>query len=69
MEAIATAPAAYRDAVIAVDLVGLSYLEAARALQTRESTITTRVHRGRQYIARALKDELPPDADARHLAA
>jgi RNA polymerase sigma-70 factor (ECF subfamily) len=69
MEAIATAPAAYRDAVIAVDLVGLSYLEAARALHTRESTITTRVHRGRQHIARALKEELPPGADARHLAA
>ncbi|HJS96033.1 MAG TPA: RNA polymerase sigma factor, partial [Solirubrobacteraceae bacterium] len=32
MEAIAGAPPQYRDAVIAVDLVGLSYREAARSL-------------------------------------
>lgn len=65
MEAIASAPALYRDAVIAVDLVGLSYQEAARALHTRETTITTRLHRGRQHVARALKEALPPDADSR----
>jgi RNA polymerase sigma-70 factor (ECF subfamily) len=57
MEAIATAPPAYRDAVVAVDLVGLSYREAADALRTRESTITTRLHRGRQHVARALNGE------------
>jgi RNA polymerase sigma-70 factor (ECF subfamily) len=54
MEAIASVPAPYRDAVIAVDLVGLSYREAARALRAREATITTRLHRGRQHIARTL---------------
>jgi RNA polymerase sigma-70 factor, ECF subfamily len=59
MEAIAGAPPQYRDAVIAVDLVGLSYREAARSLRTRESTITTRLHRGRQYVARALLRESP----------
>jgi RNA polymerase sigma-70 factor (ECF subfamily) len=58
MEAIASAPAVYRDAVIAVDLIGLSYREAADALGTRESTITTRLHRGRQHVAHALKDDL-----------
>ncbi len=57
MEAIAGAPPQYRDAVIAVDLLGLSYREAARSLHTRESTITTRLHRGRQYVARALLGE------------
>lgn len=57
MEAIAEAPPQYRDAVIAVDLLGLSYREAARSLHTRESTITTRLHRGRQYVARALLSE------------
>jgi RNA polymerase sigma-70 factor, ECF subfamily len=62
MEAIASAPAAYRDAVVAVDLVGLSYREAANMLRTRESTITTRLHRGRRYVARALNGELPPTA-------
>jgi RNA polymerase sigma-70 factor (ECF subfamily) len=60
MEAIAGAPTQYRDAVIAVDLMGLSYREAARSLRTRESTITTRLHRGRQYVARALLREESP---------
>ena len=69
MDAIASAPAAYRDAVVAVDLVGLSYREAARALRTRESTITTRLHRGRQHVARALEGEPPAAADQHRLAA
>ena len=54
--AIASAPAPFRDAVIAVDVVGLSYKEAARALRTREATITSRLHRGRQHVARALAE-------------
>jgi RNA polymerase sigma-70 factor (ECF subfamily) len=57
MEAIAGIPAPYRDAVIAVDLVGLSYREAAQSLATGEATITTRVYRGRQHIARNLLGE------------
>ena len=57
MQAIANAPALYRDAVIAVDLVGLSYREAARSLRTTEATITSRLHRGRQYVARELFGE------------
>ena len=55
MEAIASAPEPYREAVIAVDVLGLSYREAARSLQTREGTITTRVFRGRRHVARALR--------------
>jgi RNA polymerase sigma-70 factor (ECF subfamily) len=43
-EAIATAPAPYRDAVIAVDLFVLSYGEAARSLRNREATIATPLH-------------------------
>ncbi len=69
MEAIANAPAPYRDAVIAVDLIGLSYREAADALRTRESTITTRLHRGRQHIAGALNGEIGPRGQPRRLAA
>lgn len=56
MAAIASAPKLYRDAVVAVDLVGLSYRQAARQLQTREATITTRLHRGRGQVVRALAD-------------
>jgi RNA polymerase sigma-70 factor (ECF subfamily) len=58
MDAIASVPEHYREAVIAVDLVGLSYREAARSLHTREATITTRVYRGRQHIARLLLGEV-----------
>jgi RNA polymerase sigma-70 factor (ECF subfamily) len=57
VEAIASAPPLYRDAVIAVDLMGLSYREAARALRTHEGTVTTRLHRGRQHVARVLLTE------------
>ncbi|HUB04208.1 MAG TPA: RNA polymerase sigma factor [Solirubrobacteraceae bacterium] len=56
MEAVASVPQPYREAVIAVDLVGLSYREAARSLHTREATITSRLHRGRQHIARVLTE-------------
>lgn len=68
MEAIASAPPHYRDAVIAVDLLGMSYREAARSLRTREATLTTRLHRGRQHAARQLTSEPtapPPEARTR----
>jgi RNA polymerase sigma-70 factor (ECF subfamily) len=47
---------------VAVDLLGLSYREAAHALHVREATVTTRLHRGRLRLARALdgKDIGPP---------
>ncbi len=44
----------YRDAVIAVDLVGLSYREAAMSLRVPLATLTTRLHRGRMLAAREL---------------
>jgi RNA polymerase sigma-70 factor, ECF subfamily len=58
MEAIASAPEPYRDAVIAIDVLGLSYREAAASLKTLEATVTSRLHRGRQHIAKALVSEL-----------
>ncbi len=57
MEAIASAPEPYRAAVVAVDVLGLSYREAARSLQTREATITTRVYRGRRHVAQVLRGD------------
>lgn len=51
---IATLPPDFRDALVAVDVVGLSYREAARALRVREATLTTRLHRARQRVARSL---------------
>jgi RNA polymerase sigma-70 factor (ECF subfamily) len=62
--AIAALPDDFRDALVAIDVVGLSYREAARALRVREATITTRLHRARQRVARALAPEPgdPPDS-------
>jgi RNA polymerase sigma-70 factor, ECF subfamily len=50
-EAIATLPDCFRDAVMAIDVVGLSYREASRALHVGEATLGTRLHRGRQRLA------------------
>jgi RNA polymerase sigma-70 factor (ECF subfamily) len=55
--AISALPEDFRDAVVAIDLVGLSYREAADTLGVREATITTRLHRGRQRIARSLSGD------------
>jgi RNA polymerase sigma-70 factor (ECF subfamily) len=44
----------YRDVIVAVDVAGLSYAEAARALGAREATITSRLHRARGQVAAAL---------------
>jgi RNA polymerase sigma-70 factor, ECF subfamily len=52
--AIGELPRDFRLALVAVDIIGLSYREAARALDTREATITTRVYRARQRLARRL---------------
>ncbi len=44
-----------REAVVAVDAVGLSYKDAARALGTKEGTIMSRLHRGRGQVAAHLQ--------------
>jgi RNA polymerase sigma-70 factor (ECF subfamily) len=54
-EAIAALPDSFRDAVMAIDVVGLSYREAARALHVGEATLGTRLHRGRQRLAEILR--------------
>ena len=51
---IAALPAAFRDALVAVDVAGLSYGEAARAMQVPEGTITSRLFRARDQVAKAL---------------
>jgi RNA polymerase sigma-70 factor (ECF subfamily) len=59
--AISVLPDDFRDALVAIDVVGLSYREAARAFGVREATITTRLYRARQRVAHAL---LPGDEAA-----
>jgi RNA polymerase sigma-70 factor (ECF subfamily) len=58
---IAGLPERYRLALVAVDIVGLSYREAATVLETREATIATRVFRARQQVAHKLAGE--PESD------
>ena len=52
--AVAALPGPFRETVAAVDLAGLSYKEAARALRTREGTVMSRLSRGREQVADAL---------------
>ena len=48
---IAALPPDFRDALVAIDLVGLSYREASLLLGVPEATITTRLYRARQRVA------------------
>jgi RNA polymerase sigma-70 factor (ECF subfamily) len=52
---IASLPEPFREALVAVDVCGLSYGEAGRALGVREATITTRLHRARRQVEAALR--------------
>jgi len=49
----------FRDALVAVDVVGLSYAEAATLLGVKEATITSRVHRARTAVARGMERAAP----------
>lgn len=65
-EAIASLAEPFRDACIAVDVIGLSYRDAARALSVPEGTLTSRLFRARHELALRLGDEgdatrRPPD--------
>jgi RNA polymerase sigma-70 factor (ECF subfamily) len=57
---IADLPEDFRLTLVAVDVVGLSYREAARALRVREATITTRLFRARRQVAERLAPEPEP---------
>jgi RNA polymerase sigma-70 factor, ECF subfamily len=52
--AIAALTPPLRETIVAVDVAGLSYKEAARALRVREGTIMSRLHRARQHVAESL---------------
>jgi RNA polymerase sigma-70 factor, ECF subfamily len=44
-----------REAIVAVDIVGLSYKQTARALRIREGTVMSRLFRARERVARQLE--------------
>jgi RNA polymerase sigma-70 factor (ECF subfamily) len=52
--AIAALPDDFRDVLVAVDVTGLSYKEAAKALKIREGTVMSRLFRARQQVVRQI---------------
>ena len=55
--AIAALPDDFRDALVAVDITGLSYKEAARALRIREGTVMSRLYRARRQVVRRIEGD------------
>jgi RNA polymerase sigma-70 factor (ECF subfamily) len=55
--AIAALPEDFRDALVAVDVAGLSYREAGKVLGVPEATVTTRLHRARKRVAAVLREQ------------
>ena len=53
--AIAALPDGQRDVLVAVDIAGLSYKEASRALRIREGTVMSRLYRARQQVVRRVE--------------
>jgi RNA polymerase sigma-70 factor (ECF subfamily) len=52
---ISQLPDEAREVLVAIDVAGLSYREAADAFGIKEATITTRLHRARRRVARAME--------------
>jgi RNA polymerase sigma-70 factor (ECF subfamily) len=52
--AVAALPDDFRDVLVAVDVSGLSYKEAARALRIREGTVMSRLYRARRQVVRQI---------------
>jgi len=55
--AIAALPSDFRDVLVAVDVTGLSYKEAARVLGIQEGTVMSRLYRARQQVVRRVDGE------------
>ena len=57
--AVAALPEDFRDVLVAVDITGLSYQEAARALGIRTGTVMSRLYRARQQVVRRIEGAQP----------
>jgi RNA polymerase sigma-70 factor (ECF subfamily) len=53
--AVAALPGDFRDVLVAVDITGLTYKEAAQALRIREGTVMSRLYRARQQVVRRVE--------------
>ncbi len=54
LAAVAQLPSTYRDAIVLVDVAGLTYSEAAQELGVPRGTIMSRLSRGRSAVVRQL---------------
>jgi RNA polymerase sigma-70 factor (ECF subfamily) len=57
---VAELPDEFREAIVAVDIVGLSYRDAARALDVPQGTLTSRLFRARDRVAQRLGEPERP---------
>lgn len=55
LDAVAGLPQPMREVLVAIDVVGLSYAEAGKALGIHENTVPTRLARARLKVAEALR--------------
>jgi len=61
LDAIHAVPSPYRETIVAIDVLGLSYAEGSDALGVPTGTIMSRLHRGRSKVAEQLRAlELAP---------
>lgn len=64
-EALKTLPQDLLEPIVMIDIFGMSYREAGRALDTPEGTIKSRVHRARERLAGLLSSAEGDAADER----
>jgi RNA polymerase sigma factor (sigma-70 family) len=64
--ALAALPVTYREAVLAVDVHGLTYAETAELLGAKPAAVRSRVHRGRRRLRTSLAHRAPTAGRARH---
>lgn len=65
LKAIQSLPAAYREALLLVDLEGFTYREAAEILGTLTGTVMSRLHRARTRLRRTLSAYVAAEAEGR----
>jgi RNA polymerase sigma-70 factor, ECF subfamily len=63
--AIADLPEEFRLALVAVDVTGLSYVEAAKALKVPAGTVRSRLFRARERLVRTLSEDTQTGGEPR----